>query len=98
MTPKEIKKARYHGHYNNLTQTEFAILLNVHPITISKWERGITKPTVYQAELIKIIRTVISYGGIYISDIKGWLHEVGPIKALYFILQAYYENEKENAG
>ena len=34
-----------------LSQVEFASLVGVHPITVSKWERGITAPTEYQAAL-----------------------------------------------
>lgn len=34
-----------------LNQVEFAQLVGVHPITVSKWERGVAVPTAYQAAL-----------------------------------------------
>ena len=34
-----------------LNQVEFAQLSGVHPITVSKWERGETAPTAYQTAL-----------------------------------------------
>lgn len=34
-----------------LNQVEFAQLVGVHPITVSKWERGLATPTAYQTAL-----------------------------------------------
>ena len=34
-----------------LNQVEFAQLVGVHPITVSKWERGVAAPTAYQTAL-----------------------------------------------
>ena len=39
-----------------LSQLQFAQLLGVHPITVSKWERGVTGPTPYQEAFIKSFR------------------------------------------
>jgi DNA-binding transcriptional regulator YiaG len=35
----------------SLNQVEFAQLVGVHPITVSKWERGVAAPTAYQTAL-----------------------------------------------
>lgn len=39
-----------------LTQREFAALLGVHPITVSKWEREQLAPDAWRAELLAILR------------------------------------------
>jgi putative transcriptional regulator len=36
----------------NLRQAEFGNLFGVHPMTVSKWERGLLQPTVYQLALM----------------------------------------------
>jgi molybdopterin-binding protein len=38
-----------------LTQTALAELVGVHPITVSKWERGVLAPSRHQAELLKAL-------------------------------------------
>lgn len=35
-----------------LNQTQFAQLLGVHPMTVSKWERGMLQPDHYRAALL----------------------------------------------
>jgi DNA-binding transcriptional regulator YiaG len=42
-TARRIKKLRVEKL--ELTQREFASRLNLDPITISRWERGVTKPS-----------------------------------------------------
>ena len=37
----------------NLNQVQLAQLLGVHPITVSKWERGESAPTAYQMALLQ---------------------------------------------
>jgi transcriptional regulator with XRE-family HTH domain len=36
----------------NLTQAHFGQLFGVHPMTVSKWERGILAPNEYQLSLM----------------------------------------------
>lgn len=38
-----------------INQVEFANLLGVHPVTVSKWERSIVKPNAWQASIIDAI-------------------------------------------
>lgn len=40
-----------------LTQAEFSCLMGVHPITVSKWERGLAEPTPWQYLLATSFRT-----------------------------------------
>lgn len=39
---KELRKAA------NITQTQLADKLNLHPQTVSKWERGLSEPDISQ--------------------------------------------------
>lgn len=50
VTASEIKATR---RQLSLNQAQFAQLLGVHPITVSKWERDETKPTYYQTTLLE---------------------------------------------
>ena len=45
MATQNIPKLRKDLHLN---QTQFANLMGVHPITVSRWERGKVAPTPYQ--------------------------------------------------
>ncbi len=36
-----------------LSQAQFGNLFGVHPMTVSKWERGILRPTDYQSALMQ---------------------------------------------
>jgi len=36
----------------DLSQSQFGNLFGVHPMTVSKWERDILKPTAYQVALM----------------------------------------------
>ena len=48
-TTLEVRKLR---EGLGLTQVEFAQLTGVHPITVSKWERGVVAPSTYQTALM----------------------------------------------
>ena len=39
-----------------LTQGQLAQLLGVHPLTISKWERGLLSPSRHQEDLLRSFR------------------------------------------
>ena len=39
-----------------MSQVQFAQLFDVHPMTVSKWERGVVKPTPYQIGLMDKFR------------------------------------------
>ena len=53
MPPAEIKQLRTDL---GITQIQLASLLDVHPITVSKWERARTKPDAYQSEMMRRFR------------------------------------------
>lgn len=53
MNASDIQKLR---KQLGLNQVEFAQLSGVHPITVSKWERGEANPTSYQSALFDQFR------------------------------------------
>ncbi len=52
MTADELKRARKRL---GLKQTEFALQLGVHPMTLSRWERGAVQIPAPVAKLIKLL-------------------------------------------
>ena len=53
MEIKELRKALH------MTQVEFARHIGVHPLTISKWERGLFNPTNFiQREIAKLEKKI----------------------------------------
>ena len=50
MTAAELQKLR---EKLGLSQVQLAQLLGVHPLTVSKWERGILAPTPHQNALLE---------------------------------------------
>ncbi len=67
-----------------LTQVEFAQLLGVHPITVSKWERRTTEPTAYLRALISEFE---NGDAITVLTTKGILQRHGPLVALANLLR-----------
>lgn len=49
MNPQEIVGVR---EQLKLGQTELASLMGVHPMTVSRWERGLVPPSGYQCALL----------------------------------------------
>ena len=58
-----------------LNQSDLALLLNVHPMTISKWERGLCAPDVYQTAMMA--RFDLTF-----KDAKLWLVTRGPVATI----------------
>jgi DNA-binding transcriptional regulator YiaG len=52
MTPDQLKRAR---RRLGLKQTELAAQLGVHPLTVSRWERGTTTITAPVTKLIEVL-------------------------------------------
>jgi len=82
MNASEIKALR--GQLN-LNQVEFAQLVGVHPITVSKWEREDATPTPYQAALFDQFREGARDKQIR-STLKNVLLAAGVIFALALLL------------
>jgi transcriptional regulator with XRE-family HTH domain len=84
MTGLEIKSIRL---LLGLNQVQFAQLMGVHPITVSKWEGGITSPTDYQEAFLSQYRVAAKDKKVR-DDLKGVLIMAGVIAAVVFLLNA----------
>jgi len=77
-----------------LTQAQFAQLLGVHWVTVSKWERGEATPPPYQAGLISKFReaTVAKKDiGLTVAEV---LVTAGVVAAIFLILSAVFAATK----
>lgn len=76
-----------------MTQAQLGQLLGVHPLTVSKWERGQLNPSPHQAALlqsfIKAKQNQPDIGDIVIGLLVG----AGVALAIYAILKAAFGNE-----
>jgi putative transcriptional regulator len=84
MTGSEIRSIR---QLLGLNQAQFAQLMGVHAITVSKWERGITSPTDYQEAFLSQYRVAAKDKQVR-DDLKGLLITAGVIAAVFFLLKA----------
>ncbi|MDF9828543.1 putative transcriptional regulator [Ereboglobus sp. PH5-10] len=69
-----------------INQVELAQLIGVHPITISKWERGESAPSAYQHALLQEFGTAAKDKTVQ-SELKGVLVGAGVIIALALLLK-----------
>lgn len=69
-----------------LNQVEFAQLVGVHPITVSKWERGVASPTGYQTALFAQFQEAAKDEEVC-STLKQVLIAAGVILALALLLR-----------
>lgn len=83
MIASEIRKMR--GQLG-LNQAEFAQLTGVHPITVSKWERGESDPTAYQSALFEQFRQAARDKQVR-ETLKGILVSAGVVLALAILLK-----------
>lgn len=97
MTNTDIRSVR---DALGLTQTQFAALLGVHAITVSRWESGTQVPTPYQLGLIQQfgVASRRKRRGVD-EDIATVLVTAGAIAGLYLLLKwALEESESEAPG
>ena len=83
MDASEIKELR--GQLD-LNHVEFAQLVGVHPITVSKWERKETSPTPYQNALFEQFREGARDRQVR-NTVKNLLLAAGVIVALALLLR-----------
>lgn len=70
-----------------LNQLQFAQLLGVHPITVSKWERGVAAPTDYQQAFLSQFQVAAKNKKVQ-DDLKTVLIVAGVIAALLLLFSA----------
>jgi transcriptional regulator with XRE-family HTH domain len=94
VTKEEIKRVR---DGLGLTQEQFAQLLGVHTLTVSKWERGLLSPSPYQESLIssfaKARERKQSTGGAKVASV---LMGAGVAAALFFLLKAAFDDDDDD--
>jgi len=83
MKPTEIRSLR---ESFELSQINFAQLMGVHPITVSKWERGVSPPTPYQMALLDQFQVAARIKGNR-DQLKGILIGMGIAMALALLLK-----------
>jgi transcriptional regulator with XRE-family HTH domain len=76
----------------DVSQRQLALLLGVHELTVSKWERGKAAPTTYQQALLMAFvvaaARVKGVGGAAMVEAE----VRGVAAALYVLLRAAYED------
>lgn len=86
MSPLEISSLR---RALALSQVEFGQLFGVHAMTVSKWERGVLKPTTYQSILMQQFRTTANAAtGDAGEQVKNLLIGAGVVAALVWLLNS----------
>jgi putative transcriptional regulator len=85
----EIRKTKL-----NLTQVQFAQLLGVHPLTVSKWERGELKPTPHQESMMESFRTATKKNEDIGEQIGTLLVTAGVVFATFVLLNAAFGKKK----
>ena len=82
MTPAEITQLR---DSLGLNQVQFGQLLNAHPMTVSKWERGAAVPDGYQIALMQAFKKTAVDAEVK-GNLKGVLVGAGLVAALLLLL------------
>ncbi|MFH1748333.1 MAG: helix-turn-helix domain-containing protein [Planctomycetota bacterium] len=75
----------------DLTQVQLASLLGVHPLTVSKWERGLLSPTPYQSAILDSFKLAGERNPKAGETAIKLLVGAGVAVALYFLLKAALE-------
>ena len=91
MTATELQKLR---EKLGLSQVQLAQLLGVHPLTVSKWERGILAPTPHQNALLESFAKARSARKTIGDEVGDLLLTAGVVVALYALLSAAFADEK----
>jgi transcriptional regulator with XRE-family HTH domain len=77
-----------------LTQPQFGQLLDVHWVTVSKWERGEARPTPYQSALIEKFSTAAQREEDVGPKVANILIGAGIAAALFLLLRAALNEEE----
>lgn len=90
MTPGEVTALR---EALRLTQAQFATLLNVHSLTVSKWERGLLVPSPYHVALMRSFGRSQQREPDVGAIVGGALLAAGVGAALYLLLKPAFEDD-----
>jgi len=81
----ELKKCR---EVLGLDQVAMAALLDLHPVTVSRAERGETALTAYRETIVRFLVA----GGRGEMDVRAEIATKGPIYTLSVLLERYFSN------
>ena len=95
MSPSEVANIR---SSLGLTQAQLAQLLGVHPLTVSKWERGVATPTPHQAAMLQSFKQAAAKQPGIGEVVAGVLVGAGLGLALYHLLKAAFGNGEGGHG
>ncbi|OHB76381.1 MAG: hypothetical protein A2Z25_20170 [Planctomycetes bacterium RBG_16_55_9] len=87
MDSKDISKLR---QKLGLNQDKFGQLFGIHPMTVSKWERGILTPTPYQVAMMEAFKKAAEKKDIN-EKLKNILVAAGVVAAVYLLLKYSHE-------
>lgn len=90
MTPEEIRTVRSRL---DLSQVQLAKLLGVHPVTVSKWERGVLTPTPHQIALLQSFAKASQEEEKIGDEVESTLVTAGVAVALYVLLRAAFNDD-----
>ena len=90
MTPAEVLAVR---DRLGLNQTQLAQLLGVHPLTVSKWERGLLDPSPHQETMLRSFRKAAKNPDIG-EEVAKALVVAGVAVALLVLLEAAFGKRK----
>ena len=88
MSSRDICKLRQNL---GLNQDKFGQLFGIHPMTVSKWERGVLTPRPYQLAMMEAFKKAARKEEIK-KTLKNILVAAGVIAAIYLLLK--YSQEK----
>jgi|1185.fasta_scaffold161790_3 putative transcriptional regulator len=91
MTTAELQRLR---EKLGLSQVQLAQLLGVHPLTVSKWERGVLAPTPHQNALLESFAKAGAAKKTIGDEVGELLLTAGVVVALCALLNAALGNEK----
>lgn len=77
----------------SLSQTQLAQLLGVHPLTVSKWERGLLTPSPHQETMLRSFRKAAKKPDVG-EQVATALLTVGVAFALLLLLEAAFGKER----
>lgn len=85
---REIRRAL------RLSQVELGMILGVHFVTVSKWERDKLSPSSYQTALLYAMREAAKNDPDIGHRASVEIRAAGEIRALYLLLDAAFYGEK----
>lgn len=88
MSPERLRKVRL---ALGLTQTELGLLLNLHTVTMSRWESGLYSPDGHRVALMEAFERASKQSPDSVVSIKQMLVTRGSVETTYVLLRAAFD-------